>query len=662
MDNEWLETDGNGGYACGTVHGERSRRYHGMLIHAAAPPVKRQVLVNGFEIWVTAENQRYPLTTQRYSPNTVYPDISATPFEFSAKPWPTWLFNLEGDLRIRFEIAISRQLGATVLRWDVVGSQTVQLYARPLISGRDHHSLHWENPHFNFDSMLQGHLVRWKPYQDIAQIAAASNGTFDSAPLWYRNFLYQEERNRGFDHVEDLASPGEFTWNLGNEPAVLGLKAENESGIFETTDPLKTVEDAFREEANRRMSFDSPVHCAADAYLVNRDKGKTIVAGYPWFGDWGRDTFIAVRGLYIATGQLETAGAVLKTWANELSEGMIPNCFPDDSGAPLFNSVDASLWFVIAAYDLGVAVREAGWSEDRIQSLDMLNEIDSILNAYRFGARYGIKMDDDGLLAHGNSNSQLTWMDARADGKPVTPRNGKAVEVQALWLNALRIGSEHSERWMPIFKKGLDSFRQRFWNEDAGCLYDVIDMDDEKGKVDASIRPNQIFAIGGLPFPVLDSSRAARMLNVIEKKLHTPLGLRTLSPEDSKYCTTYEGPPHQRDASYHQGTVWPWLMGPFIEGWLRVHDFDPSACDTAQRRFLEPLESHLGEAGLGHVSELADGDFPHSPKGCPFQAWSLGEYLRISRMLDDCATGQNLPRSTNDQVLTAAPVKEAHGV
>lgn len=664
MNSEWLETDGKGGYACGTVSGERSRRYHGLLIHASAPPSSRIVLVNGFEAWISVGSHRYALTTQRYHTDIVFPESSIRILEFKSEPWPTWIYQLENGFQLKHELAISRDSDATLLRWELLGNHAAQLTLRPLLSGRDHHSLHQENALFDFESKINSDKVSWKPYPNIAGIVAVSNGRYESDPIWYRNFIYTEERARGFDHAEDLASPGQFTWTLNENPAVLRLTVDeiSESKPCEKNDLQSRVCQEFLREEHRRNQFVSPTHRAADAYVVERKRGKTIIAGYPWFGDWGRDTFIAVRGLCIATNQLETAAAILTTWAEELSEGMMPNCFPDDGREPVYNSVDASLWFVVAAYDFCIAARNTKWSNLRIESMGFATVMEQILTAYHDGTRFDIKVDDDGLLLHGNADSQLTWMDARVDGEPVTARSGKAVEIQALWLNALRIGSETSDQWKVILEKGVSSFERRFWNEEQKCLYDVIDVNSEHGRADTSIRPNQVFAVGGLPFSIINGRKAKQLLNTVEKNLLTPMGLRTLSMEDSAYCPEYRGDPDERDHAYHQGTVWPWLIGPFIEGWLRVRNYELVACTQARKRFLKPLELHLHEAGLGHISELGDGNSPHAPKGCPFQAWSLGEYLRISRILDDIESGIRENSMLSDSQILKESIKEARRV
>lgn len=390
--------------------------------------------------------------------------------------------------------------------------------------------------------------------------------------------------------------------------------------------------DAVRaNEDLRRSEFLTPLHCAADAYIVNGLHGKTIMAGYPWFTDWGRDTFISLRGLCIASGRLEDARDILLAWANSVSEGMLPNFFPDQRAKPEYNSVDAALWYVIAVHELLTASKSNAGIVSAKDTRTFQNAILAILDGYSRGTRFGIRMDSDGLLAAGERGVQLTWMDAKVGEWVVTPRSGKPVEVQALWLNVLRIASRLAPKWAETFNRGLNSFRNTFWNEKAGGLYDVIDVNHRAGEVDASIRPNQIFAVGGLPFQLFEGEYAERIVSLVEKQLWTPLGLRSLAPGETGYAAHYEGGVMQRDGSYHQGTVWPWLIGPFVEAWVRIHGNTTEARREARKQFLTPLLRHLDEAGMGHISEIADAEPPHTPRGCPFQAWSVGEVLRLDQ-------------------------------
>jgi predicted glycogen debranching enzyme len=359
---------------------------------------------------------------------------------------------------------------------------------------------------------------------------------------------------------------------------------------------------------------------------------KTIIAGYPWFTDWGRDTLIALRGLCLATGRLEEAREILLTWAASVSEGMLPNRFPDQGGQPEFNAVDASLWFVIAVHEFLQAAQKQrlALNGDRTK---LLIAVEAILDGYSKGTRFGIRADSDGLLACGVPGVQLTWMDAKVGDWVVTARIGKPVEVQALWLNALWIASQQNERWKEPLQRGLASFQTRFWNPERKMLYDVVDVNHQPGTTDATFRPNQIFAVGGLPLRLIEDNRAFLIVEAVKDHLWTPLGLRSLAPGEPGYAPRYEGGVRERDGAYHQGTVWPWLLGAFVEAWTWVHKRTPAALHEARREYLQPLLDHLETAGLGHISEIADAEAPHTPRGCPWQAWSVGEALWLDQVV-----------------------------
>jgi predicted glycogen debranching enzyme len=522
--------------------------------------------------------------------------------------------------------------------WRLVQPRSnVRLLLRPFLSGRDYHALHRENPAFRFQPEQHPNRWRWQPYPTVPAVLVAANGAYRHEPDWFRNFHYAEESARGLDDIEDLASPGTFHFDLSKQEAVWLLAAEGWEGnvLREEVDAVSCLRSLADAERKRRAGFVSRLHRSAADYLVRRGPGQTIVAGYPWFTDWGRDTFIALCGLCLATGRLDDAGQILDQWAGTVTDGMLPNRFPDHGDRPEFNAVDASLWFILAVHDYLQRAADAGPRSSRLQSA-----VEAILDGYLRGTRFGIHVDTDGLVAAGVPGLQLTWMDARVGNWVVTPRIGKPVEVQALWLNALAAAGRFSDRWREHLERGRQSFAERFWNPAEGCLYDVVDADHQPGAVDAAFRPNQVLAVGGLPLALLEQERARRVVEGVESRLWTPLGLRSLAPGSPGYAPRYQGNQRQRDAAYHQGTVWPWLMGPFVQAWLRVRGHTAQAKAQARRRFLQPLLAHLDQAGLGHVSEIADADPPHTPRGCPFQAWSLGELVRLELELlaDDAST------------------------
>jgi predicted glycogen debranching enzyme len=623
---EWLEPDGLGGFASGTASGLRTRRYHALLLSATTPPAGRVVLVNGIEAWIETPAGNVALTSQRYLPDVTHPDGASRLTGFSTDPWPRWTWALPDGCRIEHECFVTHGSPRTVLAWRVLDAKgPVRLCVRPLISGRDYHALHHENAAFRFDAEVAPGRVVWRPYDGMPPIVATTNGTYAHAPEWYRNFLYDEERARGLDDAEDLGSPGVLSFDLAAGEAMLVLGVDP-TGAAEIA-ALRAV------ERKRRARFPSRLHRAADAYVVRRGHGKTIVAGYPWFTDWGRDTFIALRGLCLATGRLDDARDILVEWSRHVSDGMLPNRFPDQGEMPEYNSVDAALWFVVAVHDLFEAARQRGKRVAKADRKALEDAIDAILAGYSRGTRHGIHVDADGLLAAGVPGLQLTWMDAKVGDWVVTPRIGKPVEVQALWLNALRIGATRAERWAELYARARTSFEARFWHELLGCLHDVVDPDHQRGTVNGGFRPNQILAVGGLPFPIIEGEKARRIVDAVETRLQASIGLRTLAPGSANYAPHYEGSVRERDAAYHQGTIWPWLLGAFVDAWVRVRGGTREAKAQARARFLAPLLAHLDEAGLDHVSEIVDAEPPYTPRGCPFQAWSVGEAIRIAEVI-----------------------------
>ena len=644
--NEWLEADGLGGFASGTVSGIRTRRYHALLLTATNPPAGRVVLVNGFDAAVQTASGNFAISSQLYPPDVMHPDGATRIDDFKSEPWPRWSFAMPDGTSIEHELFTVSGSPIVVLSWRAVSpTANATLTVRPFFSGRDYHSLHHENPAFQFQPESAGQRLVWHPYPGMPAVIAAHNGRYRHQPDWFRNFVYLQERERGLDFTEDLAAPGIFQWELSAGEAVLIFAADElpNGGPAAERSAEQLLADLRASELQRRREFPSSLDRAADAYLVKRGKGKTVVAGYPWFSDWGRDTFISLRGLCLATGRLDEARNILLEWANVVSEGMLPNLFPDRGDHPEYNSVDASLWYIVAVHDFLGAAQNTGTMVVQRQKKALQSAVDAILTGYSRGTRYGIRMDEDGLLAAGAAGVQVTWMDAKVGDWVVTPRVGKPVEIQALWLNALKIGSQFNDAWKEPLARGLANFHRRFWHAQGGYLYDVVDADHQAGKLDATFRPNQVFAVGGLPFALIDGEHARAIVDAVERRLWTPLGLRSLAPEEPGYIARYQGGVRDRDGAYHQGTVWPWLIGPFVEAWLRVSGNSEEAKSAARARFLQPMLEHLRHAGLGHVSEIADADAPHTPRGCPFQAWSLAELLRLDRVVLAQGAAQNHP-------------------
>ncbi|MEO5989576.1 MAG: amylo-alpha-1,6-glucosidase [Candidatus Eisenbacteria bacterium] len=630
--HEWLETDGLGGYSMGTASGVRTRRYHGVLLAALQPPSDRWMLVNGWDAWVVTPTGEFAISTQAYVNGVMHPDGATSLESFTHEPWPTWVFTLPDGMRIEHQMVRRHGVPVAVLSWKLLEKRKgVTLRVRPLLSGRDPHGLQHANSAFSFVRHEADTLTWWAPYAGVPHTLTLANAQYEPAPEWLRGFSYAVETKRGLEGVEDLASPGTFTFDLSAREAdwLVAASTTATRELFTGADAGTLARSLRRREAERRKRFASPLERAGDAYLVKRGGNLSVIAGYPWFGDWGRDTFIAMRGLCLATDRLDDARQMLLAWAGAVSQGMLPNRFADAGDTPEYNAVDASLWYVIAAGEWLDAMANAERRVTGPTQGALRGAIEAILRGYSGGTRFGIRMDADALIMQGEPGVQLTWMDAKVDDWVVTPRIGKPVEIQALWLNALLVGARWEQHWRQVAARVRASFLERFWSESHGHLFDVVDVDHEPGKVDASLRPNQLFALGGLPEVLIEGERARKAVEACERALWTPFGPRSLAPEDPKYRGTMAGSVHDRDGAYHNGTVWPWLSGAFVESWVRVRGGTSAAKREARERFLAVLQGQLAAAGLGHLTEVADGDAPHAPQGCPFQAWSVSELIRL---------------------------------
>ena len=631
---EWLETNGRGGFASGTIAGANTRRYHALLLTARKPPSERFVLVNHIEEWLDIDGQAIPLSTNLY-PGVVHPAGYKQGIEFSTDPWPTWTFECNG-VRVQREILSIYGRDIVMVGWKLVGKKRSRavLRVRPKLTGRDYHGTHHENGSLSAEAHVGNGMVLWHPYSDLPPVRAFHLGEYRHEPQWFRHIQLPIERQRGLDAEEDWWSPGEFTFDLEAESTqTLALTSEaiDRLDTVALVTREKSRRDTVRQAAQAAPATDvlaGELWRASEMYFSERGPRHTVIAGYPWFTDWGRDTFISLPGLCLVTGQLEVAWQIIAAFAAHVSDGMVPNRFPDTGEQPEYNTIDGSLWF-IHAIDRYLAVsgdeghvRETAWPA-----------VKQILDGYRKGTRYGIKMDEDGLITGGVSDVQLTWMDAKVGDWVVTPRRGKPVEIQALWVRALDVGEtlarrfeevDYADRCRNDRSNAIASFRKRFWYEQGGYLYDVVDGPDGN---DASFRPNQLYAVS-LVDGLVSRDRAQRMLRLVEKQLLTPVGLRTLSPHDPRYRARYEGDVVKRDGAYHQGTVWPFLLGPFVTAWIKTFGRTDAVRNKA-RGFLAGLETHLHEACLGHVSEVFDAEAPHLPRGCFAQAWSVAEPLRV---------------------------------
>lgn len=644
LQREWLVTNGLGGYTSGSVGGTNTRRYHGLLVAALSPPVSRTVLVSGTVEWALYDGERYPLSTHEYAGGTVDPQGYRHLAEFRLEgTLPVWTYRF-ADVVLERRIWMENGANTSWLAFrQLQGSLDVAVEVVPLVTYRDFHAL-TSGQGWSLDVAHAGATVTVQAFDGAHPFyMTADRGEFRPGSDWYWNFHRRAEAARGLDDREDLYAAGTFAaaLSLGEQLAIRMSTLEPDN---RTAGDSLTAEQGRQTQALERAGalgadlFTQQLILAADQFIVERHRdgaaiGKTVIAGYHWFNDWGRDTMIALPGLTLSTGRESDAANILRTFARYVSEGMLPNNFPDHDGdVPGYNTVDATLWYVLA-----VRAHAQATGDTTVQK-DLLPVLQEIVERHISGTRYGIGVDPaDGLLRAGEPGVQLTWMDARIGDWVVTPRIGKPVEINALWYNALKSLAEMLAPEDPAFAAELEeraggvaaAFRQRFFSEERGYLADVVDGPDGD---DWTFRPNQILAVS-LPFPVLEGHDAKQVVDSVGRKLLTDFGLRSLDPDHPDYHPAYGGDPLTRDGGYHQGPVWNWLAGPFAEAHLRVYG-DPDAA----RRILAPLAHHLFDAGLGTISEIQEGAAPHAPRGCIAQAWSVAETLRVLRLLESYAS------------------------
>lgn len=634
---EWLETNELGGYACGTVAGVRTRRYHGLLVAALNPPTNRTLLLATVDEMIESDGEKFALGAHLFRDGTIVPDGTRWLKEFSLDWCPQWRYETP-IATVTKRIFMPHMRNASVLRYFMHTSKSITLSVRLFITWRDHHWV--TQPTTSFAIHAADHTIALfpDPQSPIPILHITHNGdTFIPISQWWHNFWLLIETERGLEDTEPLFCIGEI------------VKAFNGGGhldIMTSTEPC-SVDDVPCWEAMewkrrfveggqclRRNSAEaaplSYLRCATDAFIALRSSTgtRTVIAGYPWFTDWGRDALIALTGLTLVTKRFSVAREILITFARYLSQGMVPNYFPEGGEPPAYNSVDATLWFVLSVYRYLRYTND--WETARRYWLSVLGEI---LRWHLNGTRYSIYADpEDGLLTWDSENEALTWMDAKVFGKPITSRSGKPVEVNALWCNALalitRIAAQLGDTETAGLAKAwaehsIFNFERVFWNDEKQCLFDVIAPN---GVPDASVRCNQLLALA-LPFRMLSPERERAVLRCVEGKLLTPFGLRTLSPDDPRYVGHYLGSPAQRDAAYHQGTVWAWWLGAYADGVAQVEG-DEGVQMKVRPLLINFVERHLREACVGQVSEIFDGNPPHEPKGCFAQAWSVAEVLR----------------------------------
>lgn len=631
---EWIITNGMGSYASSTIIGLNTRGYHGLLVASLDPPIRRVLFLSKFEEEVEVGGRKYLLAVNKY-PGTVYPQGHLHLEQFRFERYPVFVYRL-GTAILEKSVFMPYGDNTTLTTYKLIESDTpAKITISPIINHRDFHSRTREDPRWNFTQSMNPKGVEIRAFAGATTMFLQSDiAQYAPTGLWYKNFIYETSAERGEPESEDQYNPGYFTTKLEQGYQVSVLSSLRNQQTF-STEGLRYREMQRLRKISARLpqvdSFFLQLIDAADTFIVKRKSTgtKSILAGYHWFGDWGRDTMISIPGITLVTKREDEGKEIVKTFLSYMKDGLIPNTLPDSVNRPDYATMDASLWLINAVYSI---YSETG-------SLEFIREVypklQEIIESYLRGTDFGIKVEDDGLVTGGTDRTALTWMDAWVDGKPVTPRNGKPVEVSALWYNSLRAMERFAkdlsiESDMVSYgsdaQKTKNSFNSKFWDPQRECLFDVLA---DGGLGDAKTRPNQIIALS-LPFPVLDEDEHPKwrlVLRTIEAELLTPVGLRSLSPFDKQYWGQCTGEASARDTAYHQGTVWPWLFGSYVNAYLRVFPPEPRTLSFVQQLF-SPFKKRMTEAGIATLSEIYDGDPPNLSRGCISQAWTVAEILR----------------------------------
>jgi predicted glycogen debranching enzyme len=650
VDREWIVTNGLGGYASGTLAGVITRGFHGYLVAALPTPLGRILMLNDLVETVQLSDGR---SIQLSGEERVNAPLSAHGASYLREfrledGLPIWSYEVDG-VRLEKKVLMLHRQNTVHIHYAVRGKNLIRLHLRPSVNFRPH-----EAP---VDTPLSGkyaltvledsfEISSGPQMPSLRLVLHGEDRSLTVDRTRFQEVIYRLEASRGYAARGDLWSPGYFSVSVSPDHSVTLVASAEPWDTVRAVTPeyAETAERArrkrllFRAHPEVRTGIAAELVLAADQFMVvpagrvddrlrawaAGDEVRTIIAGYPWFTDWGRDTMISLEGLALATGRHVEAGYILRTFSQYIRDGLIPNMFPEGHNSGLYHTADATLWF-FHAIDRYLTI-----SNDEVLLPQILPKLEQIVAHHLRGTEFGIGADPkDGLLKQGAAGYQLTWMDAKVGDWVVTPRRGKAVEINALWYNALCLLME----WLQQFDRAeavesiareanrvRESFQKRFWYEEGGCLYDVVDG--ENGD-DHSLRPNQLFSFS-LKYPVLEKDRWEPVLRVVKQKLLTPLGLRSLGPDEKDYKSKYDGDLRSRDAAYHQGTVWPWLLGPFIDAWLRVYPDDTEAVG----QFLDAFEHHLGDGALGSIGEIFDAEAPYLARGCVAQAWSVAEILR----------------------------------
>lgn len=643
LQKEWIITNGMGGYASSTIPGCNLRRYHGLLVCSRPGDPERAVILSKIEETLKIGHRYYYLSTNKYTEDYIHPRGFTHMRKFQQTPFPRFIYTIK-DITISKEIFMLRNSNTTVVRYSLFGGEggKFSFYLHPLTAFRNFHELQKENRTFSTETQISDSTLTMQPYPNMPTLKLKAEGMeFKELKNWYKNFRYDKEKERGLDYIEDLFNPGYFLAEDVTQLEVdfIATCEEEVPGDIEIEyqKSLDRVEELFEAAgADEKDDDEKSLVLAADLHLINmplpdKNQRTTIVAGYHWFGDWGRDTFIALPGITLSTGRDEEARRILKSFAGECKNGLIPNRFGDLGSSPSYNTVDASLWFINSTYEFARATRDYKFVKE-----NLYQTCKSIIENYERGTDFNIGMDEDNLIKAGVEGVQLTWMDAKVDDWVVTPRHGKPVEINALWYNALctmhkfacrfkdKADAEHYEHLAGKVKK---NFNSKYWYERGQYLYDNLA---EEGP-DESLCPNQLIAIS-LPFPVLEEDKWKSVVQKVHEKLYIPFGIRSLSFEDPRYQGVFIGGVEQRDGAYHRGTAWGYLLGPFIEAYLKTYNFSKEALNRSQT-MVDLWMGDLVNSGLNTLSEIFDGDEPFSPRGCISQAWTVAEALRIKKLI-----------------------------
>ena len=650
---EWIITNGLGGYASQTVPGLNTRKYHGLLVAALQPPGERTVCLSKLDEDIIVGSDTHRLGSNEFH-DTIYPDGYKLIEYFSLTPFPTYKY-AAGNVEVTKTIFMPNGKNAVAVIYNLqnYNRRDIKIQLYPLLTCRYYHNVvdrHRTSLEFTQENNNKEVTVSFT-HPKATLVCRITDGTFNTRTNWVDRLTYREENSRGEANIDDCFQPGFFEVQLHPESEkmfAISCAAATEASVTKQIldavgESFDQITQSFTNEKTRQESLIADFYqshptvpmsdwlnwviLAADSFIVqNGAGGKAIIAGYHWFEPWGRDTFISLPGLLLTTGRFGDAKHILQSFMKYLNGGLIPNYIADKTGIPAYHTVDGTLWYVNAVLQYVKYSGDYAFVKD-----ELWNNLQLIVKSHQDGTMFDIKLDDDGLLSHG---PRLTWMDAVVEGDMITPRNGKAIEIQALWYNTLRtmellakkFDANHlSDTYSNMANRAAKSFNEKFWNQKLDCLFDVLEP---TGGLDASMRPNQVFAVS-LDYTMLSQEKNRKIVDALNRELVTPYGLRTLSLDDPKFVGKCVGDQKSRDTAYHNGTIWPWLLGPYITAYMKVNENSQQAKKYALENLVLPLLSiGIHQSGLGTVNEIYDCDPPNDPHGCISQAWSVAELLR----------------------------------